>query len=679
MRPLQRFCFVLLALLCPVSVHAQWVENGIPVCTRTGGQEQPRIVTDGAGGAIVVWADASGGYLDIYAQRISADGTVLWQAGGVTVCAADYDQTNLEAVSDGAGGALVAWQDFRMGMLTHHRYQYKIFAQRIGPDGSMLWVEGGLPVCTIRGNQRFPALCPDGTGGAVVAWFGSRDGTPGIYAQRVTAAGMPAWQSQGVPLCTGTWMQFGSPSPEIAPDGYGGAVVVWEDYRNDTDYEVCAQRIGATGVRFWEANGISVSAKAENQIHPYIAHDGAGGWVVVWRDGNAAYDVFAQRILGDGTHAWQAGGVGVSTASGDQYGARVVPDEAGGSIIAWRQIGGTYAQRLTEDGASLWRSSGVMVPLLSLAQEGAQLIGDGEGGALVAGYDVYSTAHMSVMAQKIDADGEMEWHALACEQDNMLEEARLTLADDGGAFLVWRDYRDDEGDIYAARVFPPIEVFLDIRPGSCPNPFNPRSNGVLPAAICGTPDLDVSQIDAETVRLEGVAPLRWNIEDVTGPVEGDEWCACEEHGPDGIMDLVMKFSVPDLADAMGNVTGGQTVELSIGGSLRGGRELTGGDCVVIRGERPTARREEWRFLGLATQSSPADPVQRISYYLPERSVVRAAVYDVSGRLVVRFEELSVEAGLHTMDWDAAQLPSGVYFLRVSSGDYVETVKVILIR
>src|SRR6187551_1414534 len=49
----------------------------VPICTATGAQTTPAIISDGAGGAIVAWADARSGNRDIYVQRISADGVPL--------------------------------------------------------------------------------------------------------------------------------------------------------------------------------------------------------------------------------------------------------------------------------------------------------------------------------------------------------------------------------------------------------------------------------------------------------------------------------------------------------------------------------------------------------------------------------------------------------------------------
>lgn len=59
------------------------------------------------------------------------------------------------------------------------------------------------------------------------------------------------------------------------------------------------------------------------------------------------------------------------------------------------------------------------------------------------------------------------------------------------------------------KVAPPSQVPVDVKPTSCPNPLNVGSKGVLPIAILGAEDFDVTTVDPESVRLEGVAPLRW--------------------------------------------------------------------------------------------------------------------------------------------------------------------------
>ena len=103
-----------LAPLLPSTAAAAWPTDplvNVPLCTATGDQDYPTIVADGAGGTIVTWEDYRSGNWDIFAQKISAGGTVQWTANGVALCTADDYQVNPTIVADGAGGAIVIWSD----------------------------------------------------------------------------------------------------------------------------------------------------------------------------------------------------------------------------------------------------------------------------------------------------------------------------------------------------------------------------------------------------------------------------------------------------------------------------------------------------------------------------------------------------------------------------------------
>ena len=122
------------------------------------------------------------------------------------------------------------------------------------------------------------------------------------------------------------------------------------------------------------------------------------------------------------------------------------------------------------------------------------------------------------------------------------------------------------------------QVSIDIKPGSCINPLNVKSKGVLPVAIFGTNELDVNDIDIATIRLSGVAAIRSGLEDIGIPFAADD---CNFLDPDGIMDLTLKFSTRDIAAALGTVTDGAEVPLILTGTLKDGTVLSGEDTVMI--------------------------------------------------------------------------------------------------
>lgn len=156
----------------------QWVPDGVPVCRATGTQTNPITVVGSSGSSIIVWKDVRSGEAKLYAQRLDTNGQALWAVDGVPLCGALGSQTNHRAIPDGAGGVVVVFED-RLGSTRD------IFAQRVDADGNVLWGVNAVPVCAHAGDQFTPALVGDGSAGAFVTWMDNRTtGTTDIYALR---------------------------------------------------------------------------------------------------------------------------------------------------------------------------------------------------------------------------------------------------------------------------------------------------------------------------------------------------------------------------------------------------------------------------------------------------------------------------------------------------------------
>ena len=129
-----------------------------------------------------------------------------------------------------------------------------------------------------------------------------------------------------------------------------------------------------------------------------------------------------------------------------------------------------------------------------------------------------------------------------------------------------------------------LDYALDIRPGSCPNPLNPKSRGLLPVAISGSDLTNVGMIDVNSILLEGVAPVRAGFKDVTG-LSDHEFCSCPAEGPDGYLDLELKFSIEEIVAALGLRVDELSPVLHLTGNIAGGQAFELSDCVRIVGGR----------------------------------------------------------------------------------------------
>lgn len=77
--------------------------------------------------------------------------------------------------------------------------------------------------------------------------------------------------------------------------------------------------------------------------------------------------------------------------------------------------------------------------------------------------------------------------------------------------------------------------------------------------------------------------------------------------------------------------------------------------------------------------NPFNPATNISFDVPVNAEVNLTIYNVLGQEVVTLVDRLLEAGTHTVEWDATAYSSGVYFYRVSAEKFTETKKMMLLK
>ncbi len=382
------------------AVDSAWVPDSTHICIGAPEGGAQKIVGDAVGGAFVAWVDDDGLVPDIAVQRLTAQGSIAagWPAGGLAVCQAPYSQYQLEACPDQAGGLFATWSDFRSGALP------RVYLQRITDAASPAagWPVDGLALAAANSEQIMPAVCGDGSGGALVAWLDRRTGVLGAFAQRVSAAGVvaPGWPAEGAPLAwpsshgritavrvspgpsdkvfivwrceddslgaslSGTWLSVASPpSPILLPSptvlssgarrigtpalsmvGDGSVIVAWADTRADGS-SLRASRVTSSGELSagFPVGGRELARATIGSNPPAVLGDGLGNAFLAWevRPGMDGGDIYASRLKADGSldADWPLGGLAVCAARGDQSSPALAADGNGGVVATWIDAG----------------------------------------------------------------------------------------------------------------------------------------------------------------------------------------------------------------------------------------------------------------------------------------------------------------------------------------------------
>ncbi|MBC8312834.1 MAG: hypothetical protein H8E33_01120 [Candidatus Cloacimonetes bacterium] len=338
-----------------------WGDDGILVNGELNRQEDP-VVINTNDGCIVVWIDFRNEDAgDVYAQKLDNNGNLLWNESGISLCLAEDIQISLNIVNDNSGGAYVIWLDSR------NTGGKDIYGTHIDSSGNIVagWTQDGNPIAAESGAQDGHTFWEDGDGGAILAWHDTRNAdNEDIYIQRILADGTLLFGEGGIPLCNAVETQE---NVKIAPDGTGSFILVWRDKRNENDGDIFAQRIDLYGNLIWE-NEKEIYVGSGIQQNPRITSSSDGGAIIVWEDGrNDPYfvDIYSQKIDVNGNLIWSETGIPLCTSENDQSDPRLINDRNGGCHFVWadgRNAGhpyeDIYLQHLDSSGNALLQENG---------------------------------------------------------------------------------------------------------------------------------------------------------------------------------------------------------------------------------------------------------------------------------------------------------------------------------
>ncbi len=319
----------------------------------------------------------------------------------------------------------------------------------------------GANVTSFQSVNSMSKVARSGASDVIVGWRSARQGVPyyNIYIQKMDQAGTCLWEKDGVPMCP---FPANQTDFSMVEDGYGGVVVVWEDYRKGSDLPILyGQRINLRGEPLWGKDGLRICEINGPQRKPQILSDLNKGFYIVWEDYRRGYDdsdIYAQYVDLGGKARWIAAGMPIATAPNIQKNVAIATDENHYLYLIWEDFRNglywnLYAQKLDPEASFFWKAGGLDV--FAGVEENHQnpaMVPDGYGGVLFV-YQKYSgeTHGTDIYRGRLNASGEVGFHFATCfSQDEQLNPKIVKKG--SKALLCWEDRRHGNWDLYAQMI-----------------------------------------------------------------------------------------------------------------------------------------------------------------------------------------------------------------------------------
>ncbi len=304
----------------------------------------PEIIMDANGNYFIVWGEErkNAKVVEIYAQVVNTNGIQQW-AGDTQINLYDMDVSrplfSRPAIASNGNGTIgVTWDDYN-----------DIYAQFLNSDGSHQWNNDIRVNINNMRNQTDSAAVMDNEGNLYVVWQDLRNDTFNVYIQKLNSDGQ-VWASDKLVSANG-FLTKTQATPSIAFDEINNNLfVTWRDYRNNTYYNVFAQKLDLDGNLLWEEDiRINSDSSTVHDYTPSIAIVGSDAYIAWYTSYN---QVYLQRITGDGIN-WNN-----DVLLGIGQNPDIYTDISGNIYVVWQKRENDqwdlFIQKLDSIGNSLW-------------------------------------------------------------------------------------------------------------------------------------------------------------------------------------------------------------------------------------------------------------------------------------------------------------------------------------
>ncbi len=524
---------------------------------------------------------------------------------------------------------------------------------------------GMVNVCNALGTQDVVRVCALGSGNSLMAWHDNRTSVTQTFCQALNAYGTPHLGNNGQPLFVGSWSYgWGGPSiPGVISDGQGGSIAVVMDNR-DGSWDIYGQRFDSLGNRLWGDTGLPLVVwPGQQDVLPKdVAADSLGDFFIAWdvyvEYGNT--DTYVQKFNVAGQRLWGEYGISASNLPGNQGAPQIVPNGIGGVMDVWEagpEPNHFYFQHFDVSGNPLLAVNGVPVHDMSgqlMATSLLEGVTDGEGGGVWCNWGVGGPNNCLYLF-RLNGDGRTQW---VWSNYSYCQHAFNDLLYHPYDGTIWLDVTENPGGVWSNNLY---RFDHDGNPliGNNGVPYggyslSPTSDGVITVEVY----YDTQSTHMQALRINNQGQQIWSSNVALGPADpgGGPIFAYPSTMVDGSDGIVVAF----------NDNRNQTTDPDLSAQ----RVLSNGQ---LGNPVPNPKRPDPTYTHLDVTGN------LLTYTLPQAGEVRLDLYDLLGRKVATLLEGNHPAGKFTTPLNIIGLPSGLYFLHLSTSADQQTAKVLVTK
>lgn len=544
-----------------------------------------------------------------------------------------------------------------------------------------------LTVCDTTGEQLLPKIAATSDGGCYIGWFDSRSGSYAVYLQRLNSLGVKQFPAGGL-LISNNPQSSSLVDWDLAVDDSNCCVLAFTDTRAGSSINPYAYRISPTGQFLWGANGIALTDSVTvYQANPKVICTSDGNFIIPWQYSNK---IGVQKINKAGTKVW--GNVPMMVLGNPSINEKFnypcgVKSDNGSFILYWIGYTGSfispanfklYTQKYSSAGTGQWGSPQDTIWNQGSAQGTYQpsIYSDGNNGAVYV-WQSYITGPTVCYVQRKNSAGVIQFpvngSAVTTTGATMLNFAPAAsyMPSTGETYVFWQRKNSLQSviGVYGQK-FSATGTRLWADSGLVVKPLDGNSFASLSTFVKDTSVMGyymeiVTSGNtglAKAFRLNRDGALQWGGSILTPGAyvsgKGRMSTAINSSG----------MSMLAFQDNRNDAGGMYAQNINFNGTFGGPTGI-----INLGGITPE------KYSLSQNYPNPFNPATKIKFEVAKNSLVSIKVFDLLGREVRTLVNGNLNAGSYEVTFNASELSSGVYFYKMTSGDFTGIKKLMLLK